>query len=170
MTRVAVSTSLGAHYAVISVSTPQGVHGQKAGKRILFRSYPAMREKSWDLDKPDRLLAGLAESNEIPLLALEPVFRRLTREEGRSLHWKRDGWLNDTLSQQFVNLPYQVPVTNTESGVTTATGNTHTILVEKPGFFEDNGDGLMIFNSSSPESREMLRTDPMNFLTKLQML
>ena len=83
----------GIGYAVVSASSPEGVHGAKEGLRRLERAYPAMREREWDLDKPDRRLAQICSRHGIPLLLLEPAFRDLTAE-GRRLHWRYDGHWN----------------------------------------------------------------------------
>ena len=53
-----------------------------------------MRGRSWDLDKPDKRMRDFCKANKIPFLALEPVFRKYTREEGRPLHWQYDGHWN----------------------------------------------------------------------------
>jgi hypothetical protein len=83
----------GAKYLMVSASTPHGVLGNEEGVAWLARSYPAMRGGSWDLDKPDRLLAGICERAQIPFLALEEPFRRATAN-GAQLHWKYDGHWN----------------------------------------------------------------------------
>lgn len=85
---------LGARYFVVSASTPQGVQGAEEGLRLLTSAYPAMRSRSWDLDKPDKKLAGIAEALNSPFLALEPAMRQLTRETGVRLHWKYNGHWN----------------------------------------------------------------------------
>ncbi len=89
----AFSASLGARYAIVSASTPQGVRGPEAGLEILLRCYPAMRASEWDLDGPDRRLSAFCASTGIPLLSLEPAFRRIT-DGSRRLHWRYDGHWN----------------------------------------------------------------------------
>jgi hypothetical protein len=81
-------------YFLVSASTPQGVHGADEGLRILERSYPAMKNFSWDLDGPDQRLHRFSKKNNIPFLLLEKRFRALTREQGAELHWKIDGHWN----------------------------------------------------------------------------
>ena len=44
-----VSISMGARFAIVSASTPQGVHGAKEGLKLLVNSFPAMSEHSFDL-------------------------------------------------------------------------------------------------------------------------
>jgi hypothetical protein len=91
------SREVGAHsYFLVSASTPQGVHGADEGLQILERSYPAMKNFSWNLDGPDQRLGEFSEKNGIPSLLLENPFRRLTREQGVELHWKIDGHWNAT--------------------------------------------------------------------------
>jgi hypothetical protein len=53
-----------------------------------------MRDYSWDLDKPNRLLSELCAELDIPLLQLEPIFRERLRETGEALHWQYDGHWN----------------------------------------------------------------------------
>lgn len=88
------SESIGARFGLISASTPQGVLGREEGLEALLKAYPRMRERAWDLDEPNRRLAGFCEESGIPFLALEPVFRRLYAEERLSLHWRYDGHWN----------------------------------------------------------------------------
>jgi hypothetical protein len=83
----------GGEYLMVSASTPHGVLGQERGVRWLEWSYPAMKQRSWDLDKPDRLLAEACHRLDIPLLRLEPTFRDATAA-GAQLHWQHDGHWN----------------------------------------------------------------------------
>ena len=46
------------------------------------------------IDRADQELTRFAEETGIPFLALEPLFRRLVREEGAELHWRHDGHWN----------------------------------------------------------------------------
>jgi hypothetical protein len=85
---------VGADYAIVSASNPHGVFGAEAGVELLTEAFPAMRHLEWDLDLPDRRLAELCRRHAIPFLALEPLFRRETREQGRRLHWPHDGHWN----------------------------------------------------------------------------
>jgi len=80
---------LGAGYALVSATTPQGVLGAQEGLEVLRDAYPAMRGRDFDLDAPDRRLRAFAEAHAIPFLALEPIFREASRE-GRRLHWRYD--------------------------------------------------------------------------------
>jgi hypothetical protein len=85
---------LGATYAVVAASTPHGVLGAEAGVRELVRAYPAMRDRKWDLDAPDRRVEAFCAGCGIPFLALQPVFRKETVDRGRRLHWRFDGHWN----------------------------------------------------------------------------
>ncbi|MDH3743471.1 MAG: hypothetical protein OES47_00040 [Acidobacteriota bacterium] len=89
-----LARSLGAVYALVSASTPQGVLGPDQGVERLVESYPAMRELPWDLERADHELGRFSQEHGIPFLALEPAFRRLTREQGVELHWQLDGHWN----------------------------------------------------------------------------
>jgi hypothetical protein len=88
-----VAAALGAKYLVASASTPHGVLGPEDGLQFIFRSYPAMNGRKWDLDLPDRRLAAFCGEHGIPFLALEPHFRDQTRA-GERLHWTYDGHWN----------------------------------------------------------------------------
>ena len=88
-----LSESLGARYAIVSASTPHGNHGAEAGEQLLISNYPAMEGREWDLDIVDKRLERFARATSIPFLALEPPFRRM-REQGRVVHWPRDGHWN----------------------------------------------------------------------------
>lgn len=84
---------LPAAYAVVSASTPHGVHGAEKGLERMRKAYPGMRGADFDLDVPDRRLGRFCAEVGIPFLALEPIFRAQTAS-GRRLHWKFDGHWN----------------------------------------------------------------------------
>ncbi len=88
-----LASQLGASYAVASASMPQNVLGAERGLEVLFEHYPAMREKSWDLDLPVRRMTEICLRNGIPFLDLEPRFRE-EHAAGRVLHWPFDGHWN----------------------------------------------------------------------------
>jgi hypothetical protein len=88
------SEGMGAPYALVSASTPQGVFGNEKGLRLLREAYPAMDKESWDLDGPDKKLEKFCENHDIPFLRLEPIFRTYTLKEGKRLHWRYDGHWN----------------------------------------------------------------------------
>ena len=83
------------------------------------------------------------------------------------LYWKRDGWLNDLRSQQFVQIPFEVPIMGLVGSTYTSTGKTHTVLSSKPGRFDADGDGGWVYNSTTSKPRRIFKTDPMNFLRTL---
>ena len=85
--------ALGAGYAVVSASTPQGVYGAEGGLERMQKAYPGMRDAAFDLDGPDRRSARFGAQERVPFLALEPIFREETAA-GRRLHWKYDGHWN----------------------------------------------------------------------------
>ncbi|MFQ6103976.1 MAG: hypothetical protein ACE5OP_06740 [Candidatus Glassbacteria bacterium] len=85
---------LGARYALVSASTPHGVLGTEKGLKQLIAVYPAMREREWDLDMPNKRLNSFCQNHQIPFLSLEPAFRQETLQGGRQLHWKYDGHWN----------------------------------------------------------------------------
>jgi hypothetical protein len=86
--------ALGARYAIVSASTPQGVHGAGEGLAILRRSYAELRPEHFDLDGPDARLGRFCATERIPFLRLEPLFRERWREHGERLHWRYDGHWN----------------------------------------------------------------------------
>ena len=89
-----VAASLGARYAIVSASTPQGLLGPVDGLELLVTTYPGMADRRFDLEQPDRRLAEFCKQEQIPFLALEPIFAQLTLEQGQALHWKHDGHWN----------------------------------------------------------------------------
>ena len=91
-TKAAVYAS-GARYAVVAASTPHGVWGAEEGLRRLTVEYPGMQELKWDLDKPDKRIERLCGENDIPFLALEPLFR-IETEKGSRLHFPINGHWN----------------------------------------------------------------------------
>jgi hypothetical protein len=88
------SAAMGARCGIVSATTRHGVRGASEGLELLMHSYPLMRERSWDLDEPDRRMREITERNGTPFLALEPPFRELVAEEGAKLHWVVDGHWN----------------------------------------------------------------------------
>lgn len=89
-----LAEALGAEYALVSASTPHGVHGPKAGRERIVAAYPAAAELELDLDLPDRRLAAWAAAAGVPFLALEPILRRELAQDGEPLHWAYDGHWN----------------------------------------------------------------------------
>ena len=85
---------LEARFAVVCASTPHGVQGAAEGLEALLSAYPSMKGRSWDLEGPDRRIAQWCESAGVPLLRLEPVFRRIQEQEQRLLHWRFNGHWN----------------------------------------------------------------------------
>lgn len=100
-----VAASAGARYVVVTASTPHGVWGAQEGLEQLMSAYPGMRELQWDLDKPDQRIERFCEANDIPFLALEPLFRIETVEKGKRLHFGYDGHWNaegNDLAAQYI--------------------------------------------------------------------
>jgi hypothetical protein len=89
----AAANAIGARYIVVAASTPHGVGGAKEGLRRLMVEYPGMKDLEWDLDQADRRMERLCQENDIPFLALEPLFR-LETEKGRRLHFPVNGHWN----------------------------------------------------------------------------
>jgi hypothetical protein len=99
-----LATSIGARYVVVAASTPHGVWGAENGLERLIAAYPGMAELNWDLDKPDKRIAKFCRENDIPFLALEPLFRVETGR-GRRLHFHYNGHWNaegDDLAAQHI--------------------------------------------------------------------
>jgi hypothetical protein len=100
-----VAASAGARYVVVTASTPHGVWGAQEGLERLMAAYPGMRGLQWDLDKPDRRIQRFCEANDIQFLALEPLFRVETVENGKRLHFRYDGHWNaegNDLAAQYI--------------------------------------------------------------------
>ena len=104
----AAARSAGARYVVVSGSTAHGVWGPEEGLERLMAIYPGMEKLEWDLDKPDKRIARICRENDIPFLALEPLFRVETIEKDRQLHFQYDGhWNaagNDLAARQIAEL------------------------------------------------------------------
>jgi hypothetical protein len=89
----ALAAELGAGYAVVSATSAWAVRGAD-GLEELMSVYPAMRDREWDLEEPERHMARFCADQGIPFLSLLPAFRRETLERGRQLHWRYDGHWN----------------------------------------------------------------------------
>ena len=91
-TKAAVN-AIEARYVVVAASTPHGVWGAEEGLQRLMVEYAGMKELEWDLDQPDRRMEQLCQENDIPFLALEPLFR-LETAKGPRLHFPVNGHWN----------------------------------------------------------------------------
>jgi hypothetical protein len=89
----AAVAELGAAYALISATSPWSVRGAE-GLEQLMSVYPAMRDREWDLEEPEKRMARFCAERRIPFRALLPTFRSETLERGRQLHWRYDGHWN----------------------------------------------------------------------------
>jgi hypothetical protein len=89
-----LARELDADYGIASASTPHGVYGAEEGLERLRDAYPAMSNRSWDLDGPNRQLKEFCGEEGIPFLSLEPLFRQHLRDHGGRLHWRYDGHWN----------------------------------------------------------------------------
>ncbi len=89
----AAANAIGARYVVVAASTPHGVWGAEEALRRLTVEYPGMQKLEWDLDQPDKRIERLCRENDIPFLALEPLFR-IETEAGRRLHFPVNGHWN----------------------------------------------------------------------------
>jgi hypothetical protein len=89
-----LAQELHADYGVVSASSPHGIYGAEEGLERLLDAYPAMRNRSWELDGPNRRLEEFCSGERIPFLSLEPLFRQHSREHGEPLHWRYDGHWN----------------------------------------------------------------------------
>jgi hypothetical protein len=85
---------LGARYALVCASTPHGVFGAEEGLARLTQVYPAMADRTWDLDAPDERVVAFCGEHGIPALRLEPIFREVQERTGQRLHWPYDGHWN----------------------------------------------------------------------------
>ena len=82
----------GAQLAVVILPDRHLVEGDYLAWAL--RTYPAMRERDWDLDKPNRIMRAFLEEQAIPYLEMVEEFREYTRQSGRPLYYPRDGHWN----------------------------------------------------------------------------
>ena len=79
----------GAQLAVVVLPDRHLVEGDYLAWAL--RTYPAMRDREWDLDKPNRIMRAFLEEQGIPYLEMVDEFRQRAEETGRPLYYPRDG-------------------------------------------------------------------------------
>lgn len=89
-----LSRALGARYALAIASTPHGMLGPELGLEQLRASYPALRERSFDLQAPTHRLQAFCKQHGIPCLDLETLCAEEYARHNVPLHWPRDGHWN----------------------------------------------------------------------------
>ena len=57
----------------------------------LRQRYPAMQDKDWDLEQPNRVVYSILDGGNIPYLDLLPVFRQHVASSRELLHLRHDG-------------------------------------------------------------------------------
>ena len=82
----------GAQLAVVVLPDRHLVEGDYLAWAL--RTYPAMRDREWDLDKPNRIMRAFLEEQGIPYLEMVDEFRQRAEETGRPLYYPRDGHWN----------------------------------------------------------------------------
>lgn len=58
------------------------------------QQFPAMKERQWDLDKPNRIMRALLAEEKIPLVEMLDEFTAHAEETGRPLYYPKDGHWN----------------------------------------------------------------------------
>lgn len=79
----------GARLVVVSCPMREQV-SQEWGQETLD-AYPAMMNRQWDLDNPDRILVEFLEENGLPYVTLLPRFRAHYQQSGPDLYFHYDG-------------------------------------------------------------------------------
>jgi hypothetical protein len=79
----------GSRLVVVLIAAPEQVYPE--AWQTVVAQHSQMQSGSWDLEAPNRRLAGYLESEEIPYLDLLPVFRTATDKPGAPpLHFRHD--------------------------------------------------------------------------------
>lgn len=95
---------IGSKFAVVILTDPGQVHPEYW--RETLETYPKMKERQWDLDKPCRLLANFLEEEGIPHYELLPHFREYAQKKGKKLHSYYDGHWNKEGHNLAASLTY----------------------------------------------------------------
>jgi lysophospholipase L1-like esterase len=111
----------GARFAVVIVSTREQVYPELWNE--VLKAYPPMRQRSWDLEAPQRRIDAWCARNGVPCLALAPAFRTAKAGGSDFLHYRHEGhWtaaghrLAASLLKQFLEQQQLLPAR--EQGVT----------------------------------------------------
>ncbi len=83
------ANGLEADFAVVIVTAREQVHPDLWQRTI--DTWPMMNKQSWDLDKPQRILKGIFEKQNIKFVDLLPAFRAYTKKTAKRLHLHKDG-------------------------------------------------------------------------------
>ena len=81
-----------ANFGVVIITDREQVHPDRWQEAV--STYPAMKDREWDLDKPNRLLTDFLKSKYIPYLDLLPLFRIYANENRVYLHYHYDNHWN----------------------------------------------------------------------------
>jgi len=81
-----------AKFSVVIITDREQVHPTRWHEAL--STYPAMRSREWDLDKPNRLLASFLKKEGIVYFDLLPAFRDYAREHSVDLHYHYDSHWN----------------------------------------------------------------------------
>jgi hypothetical protein len=82
----------GGRLAVLLLPDRNQVEGNYLAQRM--QEYPAMQERQWDLDKPNRIMREFLAQEEIPVLEMLDEFRTRAEETGCPLYYPKDGHWN----------------------------------------------------------------------------
>lgn len=82
-------TASGARLAVAILTAQEQVYPELWDGLLLH--YPAMQDKDWDLEQPNRVLYGILDGSNIPYIDLLPVFREHVAASRTLLHLRHDG-------------------------------------------------------------------------------
>ena len=94
----------------------------------LLLRYPAMQDKDWDLEQPNRVLYGILDGRNIPYIDLLPVFRAFAADSRTLLHLRHDGHWTPTAERlageaiyEFLTQNHLAPAPGAAEDVATAT-------------------------------------------------
>ncbi len=82
-------TAAGARLTVVILTAQEQVY--PALWDGLLQRYPAMQDKEWDLEQPNRVVYSILDGGNIPYLDLLPIFRRRAATSRELLHLRHDG-------------------------------------------------------------------------------
>lgn len=78
-----------AGFAVVILSTRDQVYPESWSQ--IISANPAMQERQWDLDRPQRRVEAWCRAHEVPCVAMAPAFREAAKTQSEPLHYPHDG-------------------------------------------------------------------------------
>jgi lysophospholipase L1-like esterase len=79
---------------LVVVFSPQFVHVREQNWQDYLNAIPAMKERAWDVDKPDRLITDFLKAEQIPYLQTINHFQAEAKRTSQLLYFPADGHLN----------------------------------------------------------------------------